>query len=333
MNIYTKSLDGHRKEYLNFWINEFGGERSSIMKIIFSKKVSVFLMIEEGFFIFLLVSIARLIQKKVTIGLLFRPGPLENVNSIKLTLKKLALKLLRKSRFSCVLTILPHYLFNKINHYSKDWIYDFQMWDLSDSQYFRFKSLKSGVITSPICEQILLKAKGRKVVVSFGIQNTNKCTTLFMSTFSNNFQIRDNFLFVSAGAQDSNNKDQIEYFNKMGGLVIDRHIKEAEIIDLYSAADIMWALYSKTYDQASGILGRSIQLGVLTIVRKNSLIDKLCSNESIDILPADEYCIIEVLTQFSSVKKHNLTTPPKSNENIISSFKEHSKFIIANLIK
>jgi hypothetical protein len=61
-----------------------------------------------------------------------------------------------------------------------------------------------------------------------------------------------------------------------GGYACDRFISNEELFDLYACADLIWCCYAADYDQASGVFGRAIQLGIPVVVREGALIHKFC---------------------------------------------------------
>ena len=73
-----------------------------------------------------------------------------------------------------------------------------------------------------------------------------------------------------------------------GGFIRDRFITEAELRDFYASADVIWCVYAPDYDQASGILGRAMQLGLPVVVRKGSLIHRLCADEGVAHVALDD---------------------------------------------
>ena len=68
-----------------------------------------------------------------------------------------------------------------------------------------------------------------------------------------------------------------ERFTANGGMLIDRHLDNDELLHLYRRADAIWSCYAPDYNQASGIFGRAVQLGVPAIVRKRSYLQPLAA--------------------------------------------------------
>ncbi len=72
-----------------------------------------------------------------------------------------------------------------------------------------------------------------------------------------------------------------------GGLLIDRRLDDAELESLYVVSDVIWSCYAPEYDQASGIFGRALQLGVPVIVRRGSLLHRFASGIRSPVLPLE----------------------------------------------
>jgi len=68
-------------------------------------------------------------------------------------------------------------------------------------------------------------------------------------------------------------------------VVIDRNLTDEEFESLFGVADVIWACYAPSYDQASGVFGRAIQFGVPPIVREGSLIAAFARCEDVPCFP------------------------------------------------
>jgi hypothetical protein len=72
-----------------------------------------------------------------------------------------------------------------------------------------------------------------------------------------------------------------EKFDQAGGVGENKFVSDSDLLSLYAASDLVWALYAEDYDQASGIFGRAAQLGIPVIVRIDSLLHGICKREGI----------------------------------------------------
>jgi hypothetical protein len=111
--------------------------------------------------------------------------------------------------------------------------------------------------------------------MSIGSQLAWKGFEFFSDIWCGSGEIRERFLFCAVGQIASSNYEAKYRFLASGGFVLDRYLTDGEILDAYGTADLVWACYPPHYDQASGIFGRSVQLGRSTIVRQESFIAAL----------------------------------------------------------
>lgn len=95
-------------------------------------------------------------------------------------------------------------------------------------------------------------------------------------------------LFAFGGKVDAGCVESEASLSSAGGFACNRFISDEELLAFYANADLIWCAYSKDYDQASGILGRAVQLGIPAVVRKGSLIQKLCELEGFAHVAIDD---------------------------------------------
>jgi hypothetical protein len=167
-----------------------------------------------------------------------------------------------------IISILPFSLEPRIARVANAWIYDPQLWDLS---YF---ALPNSERFSRLTGEIALAAKGRPVVLALGAQNRIKGFEFFAQLWCGQAAIREKFLFLAAGKVAPECVSFALELADAGGFVMDRHIEDDEFLSLYRCADVVWSCYAPIYDQASGIFGRAVQLGVPAVVRERSFLDR-----------------------------------------------------------
>lgn len=312
---YTRNLSGHRQSYLDFVQTNFGGERIQGKALFLKKDPIFFLMIEDNFILYFIVACFRALLGKKTAGLLFRPKPALQANNIKLKLKLILLKCLRKIPKVQTLSIVPVPLEPEISKIVDDWIYDFQLWDLTDEQKQVFKQLRNCIEPTidlheyRIVEQIKKFAAGRPIVVALGMQNKGKGTQILAENIES--FIQHNYCVVVAGRFADDSKEAKMVLEKSGALIFDRFITDEEILGLYVVANAVWCFYDPSYDQASGILGRAVQLGVLPIVRPASFSERFCLAEDIQHVAVNPH---EHEKFFSSLERQN--SKPINDKNI-----------------
>ena len=294
---YTRTLDGHRQSYLDFVKKNFGGHRVEGFSLISKKQPLLFLMIEDNFLLYFAISCMRALLGRTTAGLLFRPKPALEASNFRLKLKLAMLKLLKKVKNIKTLSIVPTTLEPAIAQITDDWIYDFQLWDITEEQKLLSHKIRNKEVNLDhfkeyaIAHEVRAFAKDKKIIIALGVQNKAKGIQILaenIGLFNEN-----DYLVVVAGRFDEASKIQKKYLQDNNALIFDRFMTDQEILALYSVADVIWCHYDPSYDQASGILGRAIQLGVRPIVRKDSFSEKFCQSEGVknltleDILSSD----------------------------------------------
>lgn len=285
VGLYTRTLSGHRQSYLDFVMQNFGGERINGLTLFLKKGPVFFLMIEDNFMLYFFVACIRAFFGKKTAGLLFRPKPALNANNFRLKLKLYLLKFLKKINKVQTLSIVPVPLEPEISTIVDDWIYDFQLWDMTTEQKKVFEQLKNNMKLSievpeyQIVQQVKNYANGRPIVVTLGAQNKAKGTEILAENIQ--YFNQYNYCVIAAGRFAEDCKEAKSVLKKAGALIFDRFMTDEEILGLYAAADAVWCFYDPSYDQASGILGRAVQLGVLPIVRPDSFSERFCLTEGI----------------------------------------------------
>lgn len=305
IGLYTPSFDGHRKSYFDLISSLYPSVRLTKRKLILHKGSVFFLMIEDSFLLYFAVSIIRYIFGLKTIGLLFRPLPVVECKSLRHLIKKCSLILLKHLSCSSTLLILPSACHKNFYKICDDWIYDLQLWDLDFTDYRYFLEVKNNKGSSRLLTDIQTIGRGRLILSSIGAQSEIKGFDSFCECYIEHPSIRSKFLFVYAGKIESP-MECVQFYEKHGGFGENRFIEDHEIFDLYACSNVVWALYSNKYDQASGIFGRAVQLGVPVIVREDSLLHKFCLIEDIKCIATNKDNLIMLLNaEF-----------PKANPNI-----------------
>lgn len=273
--------DGHRIAYVNFLSRLFDLERTgSCRRAIFSRLPVLVPMVEQSFGAYVLVALVRFFLGRRTVGFLFRPRPVIDGRALRLHFKYMALRLLKLLPKVQTLTILPFSVEPRLSEISDGWIFDPQLWDLEERQI-----LSAVKIQGELGEQVVSAASGRIVCVALGRQDEAKGFDWFTSLYVDNRVLRGLMLFAFGGKVSDDLTASLSSFSAFGGFVCNRLISDEELLQLYACADLVWCAYSKNYDQASGILGRAVQLGIPVVVRRGSLIHKMCELEGIIHIP------------------------------------------------
>ncbi|WP_146182864.1 hypothetical protein [Limnohabitans sp. Jir72] len=319
---YSQSLDGHRAAYLDFVVKRFGGERIQVGDLFRRSSVVMFLMIEENFVLYVLSAFWRSILGRRTVGLLFRPGPTVQRKTLKHLFKWLLLRILKLLPEVHTLSIVPINFDERISLIVDNWIHDFQLWDISENEIILFNNIKNQYESDRFAENFTLfeKAKkhanGRPLLVALGMQTRNKGTEILARYISND--VKRGWTVLVAGRFASDQQQSRQLIEACGGLVIDKYLSDIEMIEVYAAADAVWCLYDPAYDQASGILGRAIQLGVPTVVRDGSYSAKLCENEKINHILIRKEMNLNIMKEKSNINNFDEIKKKTSNRGVRS---------------
>lgn len=219
---------------------------------------------------FLLTCLVRALLGRRTVGLLLRPLPALIGTSLRLRLKRLTLRLLRLLPGTQVLTIVPFALEPGFARIAHGWIHDLQNWDM------QLGSSADGDRGKQLSAAIRAEAGQRRICCAIGRQDRAKGFDRFARSFVGSPDLRGQMLFAFGGQAATDVARDAAMFAEAGGFALDRMISDAEIFGLYGAADLVWCVYDPAYDQASGILGRAMQLGIPVAVRPGSLIERFC---------------------------------------------------------
>jgi hypothetical protein len=268
---------GHHGEYLAT-VEGLLSERGMTVELspsglarLFSRDPILFMMIEESPVDFFLSALTRALLRRRTTGLLFRSGECVAPTTLRLRLKRAALKFLKRFSPCSVVTILPFSVDREFERIAAYGIYDLQLWDLK----------RPGVLAEPpksdLVSAIDAVAGSRRIVAALGSQNSEKAFDYFCTIWSApaNARLRQEFLFVSGGRVVSALSEQAAEFERSGGVLVDRPLTADELSALYLRSDAVWCCYAPHYNQASGIFGRAVQYGKPAIVRRGSYIAQL----------------------------------------------------------
>lgn len=304
MKAYARQEDGHRSAYVEFARNRLGAERVGTTGISGYPDPVLFLMIEEGFWRYVGTSILRALQKRRTIGLLFRPLPCVASRALRHRVKYTALRVLRRFPLISTLTIVPLHLDQRFSQIAAGSVHDFQLWDLTPDEIATVRASagnrelgkESLPSEAAFSAADLRRAAGkRKIVVSLGLLNRSKGFDFLSEAYSSSSTLQGKVLVAAGGRVADESAAAGEALEKAGGWLADRFISDGELLQLYAAADVVWCYYEPDYDQASGILGRAMQLGLPVVVRKGSLNHRFCESLGYPHVASDGQDIGEVL--------------------------------------
>lgn len=275
VNYISRGDHGHRVEYDLLLTGELEKQNIQLKRVeetYYADDKShpfFFSMLDSHLGQFFLHSIWGSLTGRPTVGLFFRPASCFSSNSLKYRLKRLAFRAVSRLKHVHVLGLVPFEASPSSSLVASDWIYDPQLWDLL---FFGFRG-SEGV--QAMREQLQQTAQGRRLIIALGGQNQDKGFDYLVDLWCSSEPLRRSCLFVVAGKVEAQSAHKVETFVSHGGLIMNRRISDDELMNLYHCADVVWSCYSPDYDQASGIFGRAVQLGVPVAVRKESQLEKL----------------------------------------------------------
>lgn len=242
---------------------------------LFSRRPVLVPFIEESLPRYALACLVGAVTGRRTVGFLFRPRPALEGKGLRMRIKRAVLALLRRLPGVATLTILPFAVEPGFARIANGWIYDLQLWDLVDDDQSGDEG-QAGALAARLREL----AEGRKLCVAVGRQDRGKGFDQFVAAWTGKAELRGALQFAYGGLVDPALEPMAQAFAAAGGFGLDRLISDAELLDFYAAADLVWCVYAPDYDQASGILGRAMQFGIPVAVRAGSLIERLCRAEA-----------------------------------------------------
>lgn len=282
--LYTRLDAGHRLAFVEFFASLLPGRRAAASELFLAEGPVLFLMIEEAFALYTIVALFRAGIGRKTVGFLFRPGPAVDGTSTRLRIKRAVLKMLLRISSCTTLTILPFSAQPRFAEIADGWIDDPQQWDLSDDDLAAVAQLRQ----SPrgLTQEVRESAGERRVVAALGRLDRDKGFDQMVATGLAKEGMQE-WQFAAGGKVSAASLIAARDFLAAGGLLFDRQLTDGEILELYAGADLIWCCYSKDYDQSSGILGRAGQLGIPAIVRRGSLLQRICEEGGIEHLAFD----------------------------------------------
>lgn len=275
---------GHRGQYNAMLGRLFNLRRAGFsLAMLWARAPVLCPQIEAAPLRFAITCLVRGLLGRRTAGLLLRPLPALNGQSLRLRTKRAVLKLLRRTPGAQVLTIVPFTIEPTLASIAHGWIHDLQNWDLQLEP-----ALPAPPASGQLIQEIRRLSRGRAVCCAIGRQEREKGFDRFAGLYSASPPLRDAMLFAFGGKVSPEFAEAARIFADLGGLALDRYVTDAELIELYGAADLVWCVYSPDYDQASGVLGRALQLGIPVVARRGSVIAAICVNERHPCVELDE---------------------------------------------
>lgn len=283
--VYMHSETGRRPAYLHVLERLFGARRGRVRDLFLSRAAVIFLAVEETFFLYVLVALVRALAGRRTVGLLLRPMPIAVSPRLRCRFRRMVLRAMKRCRTVRTLTIVPFNVFPAFSTIADDWIYDFQLWDVTEEEREAVEQLRRE-----------RRPGNRFVMTALGTQSRGKGFDLFSDAFARFSVLRKRFTFLACGKVSPDIAEYALVLEEAGGVAVDRALSHAELLGAYAASDAIWCFYPRAGDHACGILGRAVQLGIPVVVRQGSLAHRLCTVENLLHIAVAPEQIIERLT-------------------------------------
>ncbi len=276
--------EGHRAEYYALMARLIGSTRtSSLWRALWARQPVLDGAIEASVGSYVMLCVLRALMGRRTAGILFRPLPLIEGGLLRLRIKRWLLATINRLPGVYTLTILPFALEPRFARFANGWILDPQYWDLHYPE-----DVDGNRPAGAFAQSIRETAGARGVVVAIGRQDSAKGFDMFARLYTARADLRETWHFAFGGrVVECDVGEHLKEFIAAGGQAHATYISHDELLDLYAAADAVWCCYAPDYDQASGVFGRAIQLGLPVIVRKGSLLEKTCLVEGLPHLAYD----------------------------------------------
>jgi len=267
--VYSRETGGHRADYLDVLASELrlvvcsGPLSLRAFGRMFRARALLFATIDDDLALFAALGILRAIVGRPTAGLFIRPQTCFSSTSMRFLFKRIIYTTLAHIPTLTTATIIPFDIAPNLSAVARIGVADPQLWDVAHPIVRA---------TTPLSKEIQSRLNGRKLCINLGTQSPDKGLPFLSRTVAENENILGSTLIVCAGLPMPSAHPYLDSLERSGAIVIRRHLTHTEILSLYQIADLVWACYEPSRDQASGVFGRAIQFGIGSIVRKNSVV-------------------------------------------------------------
>jgi hypothetical protein len=281
--VHAASAGGHRSSYLDILTSALGGEAvcgplsGSLRKALRQADKLLLATLDDDVAGFAALALERSARGRRTAALFLRPQSCFGAGA-RARVKRSVFQAVKRLPGLSIITIVPFAIAPDFQAVAHAGVWDPQYWDLI--QDGRLPSFKRTQLT----EDILALAGARGVVSLIGSVTFSKGVGFLADMLDATPELLENWLFVCAGRVHPAVRHIAERLKSAGAFIVDRHLSDAEIESLYGCSRAVWACYHPSYDQASGIFGRAIQLGVPAIIRAGSQLAVFADHYGIETL-------------------------------------------------
>lgn len=266
--VHVVGPSGHRAEYQALFaamldLSPVSGHVSwrNLRTLVVADRM-LFATIDDDMTGYALVALLRALRGRRTAGLFLRPHACLKPDW-KSWAKWTVFRVLRCVPGVTTLSILPTELIPAQAAIVSGWVHDPQLWDLSgrpdDADPEMLLTLRE-------------LAGGRRVLAFLGQVAPIKGFNLLAGMVEARPELVQQLCIVVAGSVSEPCRSAAEHLQRLGVTLWPRRISDAEMTAIYRAADLVWACYDPSYDQASGIFGRAVQRGKVAVIREGSML-------------------------------------------------------------
>lgn len=276
--VYSSSPSGHRGSYVALLASLFRlvpvceELTPGVLRRLVRAPHLLLATFDDHVFSFALVALLRGLLGRPTAALVLRPQGCFDGRFLKSGLRRRAFLLIRRIPRLTLVTVTPFSVEPRYATVAHFGAHDPQYWDLHDGTQVHTPAM------TPFAEEIRRHAAGRRIVCMPGALILLRGFGFLAEILRKHPSLREQVLVVAAGILRPEAGAASRLFAEAGGMLIDRRLEDAELESLYLVSDAIWSCYAPEYDQASGIFGRAVQLGVPVIVRRGSLIERFAAD-------------------------------------------------------
>lgn len=269
--VHVAAPNGHRQFYQDLFAGLFGldpvigriGPRLWL-DLVRARRL-LFATIDDDYAGFIAVALTRSLIGRRTVGLFLRPSQCFESGRLIYRLKRWTFQCLRHLPLLSLFTILPFKFDRRFAQVAHGWVHDPQMWDMHDG---------AASTETKLSRDVLAAAGERAILCFLGSVTKSKGFAFLADIVSDHPDLTKDIFVVAAGRVDPACDGDCARLISAGGMVVDRFVSDDELLSLYKTCDFAWCCYEPNYDQASGIFGRSVQLGTRPIIRKGAHLEK-----------------------------------------------------------
>jgi hypothetical protein len=284
---FVSAAAGHRGPYVALLASMFGltpvcaPPGPAVIRRLIATPRLLLATIDDNLPSLILTVLCRSLRGRPTVALFLSAHRCFDMSRLKYRLKWLAFAALRRVPHLTLITITPFSVAPRFAEVANFGAHDPQYWDLHNG-----RELLTPQPTA-LSEAILQRAAGRRVLCMPGTLTSLKGFVFLSEIMRSDPTLGERLLVVAAGKVQPETDEAARIFVAAGGMLADRLLDDAEMESLYAVSDLIWSCYSPDYDQASGIFGRAVQLGVPVVIRRGALIDRFASNLPVPVVRLD----------------------------------------------